>query len=234
MLNVSVKEASYGTGGRILGSCKIEVKQGEAVSLLGRNGVGKTTLMKYIIGLLPRSSGEIWIGEKEIHKLSPPLRSKLGIGYVPQGREIFPRLTVLENIRVAAVATGNDNQAAVSEIMDRFPILKQRPNILGGSLSGGQQQILALARALATKPKILLLDEPTEGVQPSIIDEIAEMLIDLNKNSQISMLVAEQNLDFAAAVTQRSYIMDKGTVVRSIQARELLDDQSMLNNLLGV
>jgi urea transport system ATP-binding protein len=218
---------------QIIRDVTLEVGDSEMVALLGRNGVGKSTLMKYIMGLVRATGGKVQLGDSVLPK-SPARRARAGLGYVPQGRHVFPRLTVAENIGVAAAACGNDRVVVVREILAKFPILAARPNLLAGSLSGGQQQILSIARALATNAKVLLLDEPTEGVQPSIVDEIEGILKALNREHGISMLIAEQNLDFAASVASRAYVMDKGTIVHSTSRDELLQDKQLLHELLGV
>jgi len=229
-----VSDASGGYAGTvIIRDVNIEIADGEMVALLGRNGTGKTTLLKYMMGLVVAQSGSV---ELDGYKLpgSPARRARAGLGYVPQGRQVFPRLTVRENIIAAASACRRDQRRAIQQVFNMFPVLAARPNILAGSLSGGQQQILAIGRALATEPKFLLLDEPTEGVQPSIVDEIEQILARLNREHGIAVLLAEQNLDFAASVTGRAYIMDKGRIAHSTSRDELLADKRILHELLGV
>jgi ABC-type branched-subunit amino acid transport system ATPase component len=231
---LKISKASGGYAGTIIiRDIDLWVGEKEIVALLGRNGTGKTTLMKYIMGLV--------VGEAETislngHKLpdSPARRARAGLGYVPQGRYIFPRLTVRENILASAVACRKDANQAVNEVFEELPLLASRPNILAGSLSGGQQQILSIGRALATNPKLLLLDEPTEGVQPSIVDEIEEMLVRLNRQRGIAVLLAEQNLDFALSLANRAYVMDKGRIAQAASREELLADKQVLHQLLGV
>ena len=232
MLRVSDASGGY-AGTVILRNVSLEVADGEMVALLGRNGTGKTTLMKYIMGLISPQSGNVEIDGRKL-TVSPAKRARSGLGYVPQGRQVFPRLTVRENIIAAATACNRDHRQAVERIFAMFPMLAARPNLLAGSLSGGQQQILAIGRALATGPRLLLLDEPTEGVQPSIVDEIEQVLLKLNREQGIAMLLAEQNLDFAASVTRRAYVMDKGRIVLNTSRAELLADTKMLHELLGV
>ena len=217
----------------IINNVSITVNDGEIVALLGRNGVGKTTLIKYAMGLIDDFGGSVSLnGEKLPASVSK--RVKKGLGYVPQGRFVFPRMSVSENIATAAIACGHNRKVAVEESFADFPILEQKKTALAGNLSGGQQQILAIARALATKPNILILDEPTEGVQPSIIDEVVGILQRLNKKRGLSILVAEQNLDFCLSLAERAYIMDKGTVVQEITKERLLADKTLLHELLGV
>lgn len=229
-----VSEASGGYAGTIIiRDVDLEVADREMVALLGRNGTGKTTLMKYIMGLVAARSGTVSLNGTRLPE-SAARRARAGLGYVPQGRHVFPRLTVRENIIAAAVACRQDQNKALQAVFEMFPLLASRPNILAGSLSGGQQQILAIGRALATGPKLLLLDEPTEGVQPSIVDEIEQILIRLNREQGIAMLLAEQNLDFALSVTSRAYLMEKGRIAHATSREELLADKDILHQLLGV
>lgn len=228
---------SDATGGyrkvTIIRNASLAVGEGEMVALLGRNGVGKTTLIKYAMGLLDDFGGSVSL-EGQVLPASTSKRVRLGLGYVPQGRFVFPRLSVPENIAAAAIACGHDRRAAVTEAFSDFPLLAEKRDALAGSLSGGQQQILAIARALATKPKVLLLDEPTEGVQPSIVDEIAGILRRLNRDRGLAIVVAEQDLDFCLSLTDRAYIMDKGTVAQETSKERLLADKDLLHELLGV
>lgn len=191
MLSVSSAQAGYGSA-VIIRDVSLRVGDGEIVGLLGRNEVGKTTLMKYIMGLVPNRSGVVELDGRQLPP-PPPRRAQAGLGYVPQGREVFPRLSVAENIKAAMLACGRKDATTLEQLFEMFPVLAARPNIMAGSLSGGQQQILAIARALATGAKVLLLDEPTEGIQPSIIDQIEDILADLNRRSGLAMLLAEQN-----------------------------------------
>jgi ABC-type branched-subunit amino acid transport system ATPase component len=217
----------------IVRDATIAVKAGEIVALLGRNGTGKTTLLKYAMGLIDRFSGSVSVDGAALPAATAK-RVKAGLGYVPQGRYVFPRLTAGENIAAAAVACGHDRKQAVRQALADFPMLAPKIDALAGDLSGGQQQVLAMARALATRPKVLLLDEPTEGVQPSIIDEIAGILKKLNQERGLAILVAEQDLDFCLSLAERAYIMDKGTIVRETTRAELGSDRSLLHELLGV
>lgn len=232
MLTVSNATAGYGKV-EIIHDVNLSIKTDEAVALLGRNGVGKTTLLKHIMGIVTRFAGSTRIDKKKL-PVSTTQRARMGLGYVPQGRFVFPRLTVTENIVAAAAGCGHDKNEAVERLFARFPILAERPQQMAGSLSGGQQQILAIARALATKPKVLLLDEPTEGIQPSIVDDIAEMLRELNQDEGLGILVAEQNLDFSLTFCGRAYVMDKGSIVREISREDLQTDKNLISELLGV
>jgi urea ABC transporter ATP-binding protein UrtE len=232
VLRISEATAGYGKT-LIIRDVELEVGDGEMVALLGRNGVGKTTLMKYVMGLLAGARGTVELAGASLPP-APARRARAGHGYVPQGRREFPRLTVAENITAAAVACGRPAAAMLAEVLGEFPILAERAGQLAGSLSGGQQQILAIGRALATAPKVLLLDEPTEGVQPSIIDDIGQILERLHRERGLSVLLAEQNLDFAMSLTSRCYVMDKGTIARRASREELLRDKALLHELLGV
>lgn len=229
-----IKNASGGYGKTtIIRNIDLEVKTGEIVALLGRNGVGKSTLMRYATGLIRSNGGTVEIAGV-LAPAAPSKRARLGLGYVPQGRFVFPRMTVTENIAVAAASNGFDAKETVAQMMEDFPLLVQKSNDLAGGLSGGQQQVLALARALAIRPKILLLDEPTEGVQPSIIDEIAGVLKRVNKEQDIAILVAEQNLDFCLSIAERAYVMEKGSIRLQTDRDSLRSDKGLQQELLGV
>ena len=229
-----IKNATGGYGKTtIIRDVSLEVKAGEIVALLGRNGVGKSTLMRYATGLISAESGVVEIDGEEAPNSSSK-RARKGLGYVPQGRFVFPRMTVTENIAVAAASNGFDAKETVDEMMIDFPLLEPKANDLAGGLSGGQQQVLALARALAIRPKILLLDEPTEGVQPSIIDEIAGVLKRINKDRGIAILVAEQNLDFCLSIAERAYVMEKGSIRLETDRDSLRENKELQQELLGV
>lgn len=235
MLSITNIRVSY-DGSRILRDVSLEVAPGEVVCLMGRNGVGKTTTLKAITGLVKLDTGSIKIGDSELKGMAPDSRARQGLGYVPQGRDIFPTLTVWENLRIGAVAQGRKLNGEVERVMMLFPVLKEMLQRKGGVLSGGQQQQLAIGRALLTNPKVLLLDEPTEGIQPNIIDQIGETIKRLRRHGlnddekqraeeigqaikklrqegKIGILLVEQYLDFCVDVGDRFYIMDRGTVV---------------------
>lgn len=235
--NASMFKITNATGGygktTIIRDVSIEVKAGEMVALLGRNGVGKSTLMRYATGLIKAETGTVEIGGQTAPP-SPAKRARLGLGYVPQGRFVFPRMTVRENIAVAAASNGFNAKQTVAEMLADFPLLHPKADDLAGGLSGGQQQVLALARALAIRPKILLLDEPTEGVQPSIIDEMAGVLKRINKDRDIAILVAEQNLDFCLSIAERGYVMEKGEIRMETDRDSLRADKALQQKLLGV
>lgn len=232
MFKVTNATGGYGKT-TIIRDVSLDVKAGEIVALLGRNGVGKSTLMRFVTGLIPAESGTVEIaGEKT--PSSPSKRARMGLGYVPQGRFVFPRMTVMENIAVAAASNGFDAKETVNDMLVDFPLLEPKVNDLADGLSGGQQQVLALARALAIRPKILLLDEPTEGVQPSIIDEIAGVLKRINHERKISILVAEQNLDFCLSIAERAYVMEKGSIRLETDRESLQKNKELQQELLGV
>ena len=194
--------------------------------ILGRNGVGKTTLLKSIIGLLGTNSGSIHLDDVDVTKMKPHERSKAGIAYVPQGREIIPQLTVKENLELGALAHNVNYEEKVKEIFEYFPVLTQHLKRKGGVLSGGQQQQLAIARALMSDPKILILDEPTEGIQPNIVSEIANILTRYHEAKKVPIIVVEQNLHFARKVGDRFLIIQKGSVVAQGGIDELTDEVS--------
>jgi urea transport system ATP-binding protein len=209
-------------GSRILRGVSLRVPDHNLVCLMGRNGVGKTTTLKSIIGLVKTDSGSVTFDGNDITALKPETRSRQGLAYVPQGRDIFPNLTVWENLRISLVVHGAKN-SEVDRVLQLFPVLKQMLQRKGGVLSGGQQQQLAIARALLTDPKILLLDEPTEGIQPNIIDHIGDTLLKIKQEGKISILLVEQYLDFCLAVGDSFYIMDRGAVVAQGPIADLND-----------
>lgn len=208
----------------ILWDLDIEIKQGSCVCLMGRNGVGKTTLLKSIMGLLPVRSGEIIFDEQALHNKSASMRAQVGIGYVPQGREIFSQLTVLENLQTGLIARKDKSKELPEKIFELFPVLKQMIKRRGGDLSGGQQQQLAIGRALALEPKILLLDEPTEGIQPNVVQEIGDIIIKLNEEANITVVMVEQKLPFARRVGKEFIIMERGRKVATGSMDTLDDD----------
>lgn len=223
MLNLSNINVSY-DGSRILRGVNLVVPEKSLVCLMGRNGVGKTTTLKSIVGLVRPESGSVQLAGTELSGMKPDQRARQGIGYVPQGRDIFPHLTVWENLKLSVVLYGAKAGARVDRVLELFPILKEFLQRKGGVLSGGQQQQLAIARALLTDPKILILDEPTEGIQPNIIDLIGDTLIKIKKEGKISILLVEQYLDFCLSVGDSFYIMDRGAVVAEGPIAHLNDD----------
>ena len=221
MLELHSVNAYYGNSCAIQ-NVNLQVGAGEFLSVIGRNGVGKTSLMRSIIGLMDKITGSIKLDGKEINKSKTHERAKAGIGYVPQGRGILPKFTVRENLTVGTFA-GTEKE--INEwVFELFPILKDFLNRQGGDLSGGQQQQLAIARALLTDPKVILLDEPTEGIQPNIVEKIEEVLIDLNKNHGMTVILVEQNVEFARKASQRFAILDNGIVAAEGQINSLTDD----------
>ncbi len=223
MLQLSNLTASY-QGSRILRGVNLTVPERSLVCLMGRNGVGKTTTLKSIVGLVKPDTGVVKFGDKELNSLPTDARAREGIGYVPQGRDIFPHLTVWENLKVSLVVHRVKGTGPVDRVLELFPILKEFLPRKGGVLSGGQQQQLAIARALLTDPKILILDEPTEGIQPNIIDLIGDTLMKIKKEGKISILLVEQYLDFCLSVGDSFYIMDRGAIVAEGPIAHLTDE----------
>lgn len=253
ILKLTSLETDIG-GSRILRGVNLQVNAGEVVALMGRNGVGKTTTLKSITGVLPARAGEILFDGQLINRLGPDVRARAGIGYVPQGRDIFPHLTVEENLQVGLVVhrrRGADAREALERVYALFPVLKEMLSRKGGVLSGGQQQQLAIGRALLTNPKLLILDEPTEGIQPSIIDQIGDTLKklkaprpanetldraqeevaqiknvikELKREHALAILLVEQYVDFCREVADRYYAMDRGAVTISGPIAELTDE----------
>jgi urea transport system ATP-binding protein len=243
MLTLSHLHASY-DGSRILRDVSLTVPPGQVVCLMGRNGVGKTTTLKSIAGLVRLDAGSVKLGDCELAGLKPEQRARHGLGYVPQGRDIFPNLTVMENLRIGAIAQGRKINGELDRIFTLFPVLKEMTQRKGGVLSGGQQQQLAIGRALLTNPKVLLLDEPTEGIQPNIIDqigdtikklrteglghdyvaEVGDAIRKLREEGRIGILLVEQYLDFCLDVGDRFYIMDRGAIVAEGPIGHLNDD----------
>ncbi|WP_455864132.1 urea ABC transporter ATP-binding subunit UrtE [Pantoea agglomerans] len=214
MLKVSELNQYYG-GSHILRGLSFEVKTGEITCLLGRNGVGKTTLLKCLMGIIPAKSGTISWQDKTLNGRKPHQRVQAGIAYVPQGREIFPRLTVEENLLMGlARFSGAEAKQVPEEIYRLFPVLKEMKQRRGGDLSGGQQQQLAIGRALACRPQLLILDEPTEGIQPSVIKEIGAVIRQLAQRGDMAILLVEQFYDFAAELADSYLVMSRGEIVQ--------------------
>jgi urea transport system ATP-binding protein len=223
LLAIKGLNQSYG-GSRILWDVDLAVAAGSRTCLMGRNGMGKTTLLKCIMGLLPTRSGELTFDGANLVTLPAEGRARMGIGYVPQGREIFPQLTVEENLRIGLGVRKNGARAIPAQIFDLFPVLKQMRHRRGGNLSGGQQQQLAIGRALVLEPKLLILDEPTEGIQPNIVHEIGDIILRLNREAGVTMLLVEQKLPFARRVASEFSILEKGRCVAGGAIDELTDD----------
>jgi urea transport system ATP-binding protein len=223
MLQINNLESGYG-GSMVLRGVSLKIEPGQVVCLLGRNGVGKTTLLKSLMGLLKTQKGSISFGDQDITKASPDKRARAGIAYVPQGREIFGQLTVAENLDLGLEARSDGVDKVPDEIFEMFPILREFMPRRGGALSGGQQQQLAIGRALASNPKLLLLDEPMEGIQPNVVEQIENAIHTLKSRGDIAVLLVEQSLDFATTVADYTYIFDHGKVVVEGKPDELPAD----------
>ena len=230
MLSVAELSFSYGEV-QVLRNISLDVPSATIVSVMGRNGVGKTTLMKNIVGILRSSAGIIQLDSQSIEKTPAHQRILAGIGYVPQGRMIFPKLTVEENLRVG-LSGSLKRKLVPDEVLDLFPVLRQMCDRMGGDLSGGQQQQLAIGRALVTDPKILILDEPTEGIQPNVIQQIGQVLTQLVEQRQMAILIVEQYLDFVREFCQHFYIMNRGEIVANAEAEGLT--QEIIREYLSV
>jgi len=217
----------------VLRDITLSIAQGESVGILGHNGMGKTTLLRTLIGALRATAGTVALNGGDITRAAPHARARLGMAYVPQGREIFPALSVTDNLRMGLVKTGQPGIDGIDRLLADFPRLKPLLDRAGGSLSGGEQQLLALARALAGQPSLLLLDEPTEGIQPSIIEEIAETLAALRDRMRLTIVLVEQNLEFIAAVSQRVLVIKRGQLGEEIP-REHLGDLAIMSEYTGV
>jgi len=211
-LAVSSLDAAY-DGSQILRNVSLSVPERQVVCIMGRSGVGKTTTLKCIVGLVKPVSGDVTLGNTRLNSDRPDERARSGLGYVPQGRDIFPNLTVWENLQISLVVHKRTTTDQLDRVLQLFPVLKEMLKRKGGVLSGGQQQQLAIARAMLTNPKVLILDEPTEGIQPNIIDQIGETLLKIRNEGKISILLVEQYLDFCRSVADLFYVMDRGTIV---------------------
>jgi len=213
----------YG-GSHTLWDVGLSVAAGSRTCIMGRNGMGKTTLLKCVMGLLPVASGEILFDGQDLSRLPAEARARLGIGYVPQGREIFSHLTVEENLRVGLGVRKNGPRTVPGRIFELFPALKSMLRRRGGDLSGGQQQQLAIGRALVLEPKLLILDEPTEGIQPNLVHEIGDVILSLNRDTGVTVLLVEQKLPFARRVASEFRILEKGRLVAAGDIRTLTDE----------
>jgi urea transport system ATP-binding protein len=230
MLTVSSLNQYYG-GSHILRELSFEVPAGKVTALLGRNGVGKTTLLRTLMGLVPPATGTVKFGERELTRARPDERARAGIGYVPQGREIFPRLSVEENLRMG-LATKQGGAEIPQRVFEMFPVLGQMLSRRGGDLSGGQQQQLAIGRALAMGPKLLVLDEPTEGIQPSIIKDIERAIRSLAQTGEMAILLVEQYYDFARSLADQYLVMNRGEIVARGRGADM--DRDRVKELLAV
>jgi urea transport system ATP-binding protein len=231
VLDVAGLCAAYGRT-PVLRGVDMTIAKGEIVSLIGRNGVGKTTTMRCLIGLLPATSGQIVFQGQPITELPADERARLGIGYIPQGRQVFPRMTVEENIAVSLLASPGKDRRLTELVYQYFLILKDRRRQSAGTLSGGEQQQLAIGRALVGNPQLMLLDEPSEGIQPSIVDMICEVLKSVRDQLGTTILFVEQNLDTILAISERCYVVDKGAIVAEIGRAELRTPEAVRQHLL--
>ncbi len=223
MIKISQLNQRYG-GSHILWDVDMDIAQGSRTCIMGRNGVGKTTLLKCLMGLLPSASGSIVINDQDVTKSSIETRANIGVGYVPQGRHIFGQLTVEENLKVSLNCKRQKSRTIPEEVFEYFPVLKEMLARRGGDLSGGQQQQLAIARALVLNPNMLILDEPNEGIQPNIVQLIRDVLLRLNKEKNMTIVLVEQKLPFARAVGEEFYLMERGKVVSHGEMPALTDE----------
>jgi urea transport system ATP-binding protein len=231
MLNVEAIDLHYGAA-QALRRVSVSAQLGKVTCVMGRNGVGKTTLMRAIVGQQPISGGKITFGGEDISTLRTEDRARAGIGFVPQGREVFPLLTVKENLETGFAPLPRKERYVPNELFDLFPVLKSMLGRRGGDLSGGQQQQLAIARALVTRPKLLVLDEPTEGIQPSIIKDIGRAIDYLRSRGDMAIVLVEQYFDFARDLADTMFVMDRGEVVLSGPMKDL--DANQVQRLIQV
>jgi branched-chain amino acid transport system ATP-binding protein len=230
---LSIERLRSGYGGKpVLQGVNLTVRDREITAVIGRNGVGKSTLIKTVIGLLPATDGVIRFNGNEIGGETPHVRARRGIGYVPQGRDVFPRMTVEENLLVGLSISGQRTDDFES-VYRSFPILRERRRQAAGTLSGGQQQQLAIGRVLVGKPILLLLDEPSEGIQPSIVQDIARIVVELNRTIGLTVVLVEQNIEMIRVMAQRCYVMDKGRIVAELTPA-MLDDHDIVRRYLAV
>lgn len=230
MLQVLNLRAGYGAL-PVIHDVSLSIEPGETLVLLGRNGVGKSTLLKALMGINPPIAGQILLNGHDVAGSAPHRLARAGIAYVPQGRGIFPKLTVEENLRIGLRARRDGQRHIPTDILAMFPILAERMDQLGGTFSGGQQQILALARALCGAPDLLLLDEPSEGIQPSIVLQIADLLRMVTRDRGLTVLLVEQNLELARRAASRCLVMEKGRIAGALSADDLQDEQKVFNAL---
>ncbi|WP_373020861.1 urea ABC transporter ATP-binding subunit UrtE [Thiomicrorhabdus sp.] len=222
MLDIQDLHVAYGES-EVIKGLNLSLKKNEIIAIMGRNGMGKTTLMKSLIGMIPSKSGSVKLGDKELIGMKSHERVKAGLGFVPQGRMIFSTMTVKENIETGLTTTGETE--VPEDLYNIFPVLREMSKRRGGNLSGGQQQQLAIARALASNPEVLLLDEPTEGIQPSIIKEMAHTLKEIRDSRGLSIIVSEQVLSFALDVADRIIVIEKGAIIHDQPRNEVDEDK---------
>jgi urea ABC transporter ATP-binding protein UrtE len=231
-LEIDELDVSYGET-RVINELSMGCSEDEILTLLGRNGMGKTTLMNCIMGLLPVSGGTIRFNGEEIMTLKPHERARRGITLVPQGKDIFPELTVAENLQMGCFCSGGKGGIAREDVFEYFPILEDRISQKGGTLSGGQQQMLAIARGLMTDPDLLLLDEPSEGVQPSIVKDLRTILPQIHRDNSIAIMIVEQNIELAFGVAERGYIIENGRISHEGSVAQL-QEGNLVQEKIGV
>jgi branched-chain amino acid transport system ATP-binding protein len=228
MIDLSVDKLHAGYGNiRVLRGVSMRVNGGEIVGVLGRNGMGKTTLIRCLSGLLPAASGSVRLGAREITSLAPHQRARLGLTTVVEGRGIFPRLTVRDNLEMGRVAAGRAKISRLDNVVTYFPWLAQRMGQPAGTLSGGEQQMLAIGRALMTRPSVMLLDEPSDGVMPVLVGKIAEILVEINRHERVTIVIVEQNVPMVFSMTDHCLIIEKGAVVAEGTRREISASEVM-------
>ena len=232
-LLLRIEDLRGGYGGKpVLQGVDLDVREGEITAVIGRNGVGKSTLMKSIIGLLPAAGGSIRFRDRDLTAMPAHARARLGIGYVPQGRDVFPRLSVEENLLVGLSISGA-KRADLAFLHAHLPILNERRRQAAGTLSGGQQQQLAIGRVLVGEPALLLLDEPSEGIQPSIVQDIARLIVDVSTRKGLTVILVEQNIDMIRAMAQRCFVMEKGRIIAELTP-SMLEDRDVVRKYLAV
>lgn len=230
LLQVTDLQSGY-SGSKVLNGVTLTVAASEVVAIIGRNGVGKSTFLKTLIGILKTDKGTIELSGRNLSPLTPDVRAKAGLGYVPQGREIFPALTVEENLKVGLQMLGAKGTTEMEMALSFFPILRTRLRQKAGTMSGGEQQQLAIARVLVGKPRVLLLDEPSEGVQPSIVQSIAAKLVEISSSLGIGVVLVEQNMNMVDMAATRCCVMDKGRIVEHLTKQQLQDAELMRRHL---
>lgn len=230
LLQVTDLQSGY-SGSKVLNGVTLTLEKSEIVAIIGRNGVGKSTLLKTLIGILKTDNGTIVLNGRDLSPLAPDVRAKAGLGYVPQGREIFPALTVEENLKVGLQMLESKGTTEMEMALSFFPVLRAKLRQKAGTMSGGEQQQLAIARVLVGKPRVLLLDEPSEGVQPSIVQSIAAKLVEISGSLGIGVLLVEQNMNMVEMAATRCCVMDKGRVVEHLTKQQLNDAELMRRHL---
>ena len=230
MLELAGVRSGYGDT-PILHDIDLTVDHGEVVGVMGKNGVGKSTLVKTVVGLLSATAGQITIDGTDVTDRDADDRARMGVGYIPQGREVFPKLTVEENLRMGETINADSDDLLYDEVYDYFSILEERASQQGGTLSGGQQQMLAIGRALVGNPDLLVLDEPSEGIQPSIVDQITEDIRAINRDLGTTVLFVEQNLGVVQEMADRCYAMERGRIVDELDEAALADEENIASFL---